>query len=726
MLLLLASGACSWRDDLDGQRRAPEGANEASGSPPPRLESEWVAIDLHASRPLLAGYRRGALVIDAGSADFAKYVDGGIRRDWHRGIQVAGQSGEARRASAVSGLAAELYFPLDADEGGVQRSGGNLEIRFTALPAVEKQLVSVFLNEQKLGDLRMSKREWQSYSLSAPPAAVRDGENKLRFYFRSTGDIGGHKSAAAFSGFVVGASLSDEPAFHADWHIAGGQRLPALQVNAASRLSAYILVPEAKCQLQFSVAGKGSASVRVRGQSTSASVELWSEQGVAEKWHAAAIALDSYRGQLVRLDFLSEDALAWGSLRVTQERQEAQAHELPVPDHIILWSVASLRSDRLRAEVGRAFRRFVEESYSISEAQSSVPAAGGAHASAMTGRMRVRSSIPDSYTTLAESLRDAGYATALISGNGFVNDSAGYAQGYDHYDNPMRRQHHYGAKSLWRQARRFLEKHRGQRSFVHIATVEPHVPYRPSEISLAHEWQLPAPFPPARTLSLGEQIAKGRRVMTQHEQSYIRALYDASVADVGSAFSGMLEDLDELYLKGTVAIILSGDHGEELWERGNFGHGSSLYQESLRTPLAIAVPGLEGARAPRLASSLDLYPTILDLAGLTPGPLVQGLSLLRNPAQLNARPIVAGTLDGSRSVRWGRYKLIRSASGALELYDLQADPAEQRDLSKDRAMVTRALRIALATSIAYESVWSTARWGQVSSPSEAFARDQGM
>lgn len=733
LLLLLAGGACSWRDDLDGQRRAPEGANEAVGSPPERPDDSQVAIDLHASRPLMDVYRRGALVMDAGSASFAKYVDGGMRRDWHRGLHLADTSGQSRSASAVRGLAAELYFPLDADEGGILRTGGKVDIRFTVLPAVDNQLVSVFLNEQKLGDLRMEKRVWKSRSMSAPAAALREGENKLRFYFRSTGELGGHKSAAAFSTFVVGSSLRDEPVFHAGPVVSGGERRNALQVHAASRLSAYLLVPASPCQLQFSVIGKGKASVRVRAQGDAGSAELWSEPSLKQEWTSAAVPLHAHRGQIVRLDFLSEDALAWASLRVTRDReqeeagnQKKQARQWPAPDHIIVWSVASLRSDRLRSKVGRAFRRFAEQGFYIREAQASVPAAGGAHASAMTGQLRVRSSIPDSQQTLAERLQEAGYATALISGNGFVNEAAGYAQGFDHYDNPMRRQHHYGAKTLWRQARRFLDKHKGQRSFVHIVTVEPHLPYRPSEDSLQRAWPLPAPFPPAKTLSLGEQIAKGRRVMTTNEQSYVRALYDASVDDNGEAFASMLEGVEELSLQGTVAIILSGDHGEQLWERGTFGHGASLYQESLQVPLAIHAAGLQGLRPPRRGSSVDLYPTILDLAGLEPGPQAQGLSLLGNAAQLDTRPIMAGTHNGSRSVRWGRYKLIHPIGGGLELYDLEADPAEQKELSGDTAVVTRALRIVLATATAYETVWSTARWGLVSSPREAFARDLGM
>ncbi len=676
---------------------------------------------------MLLGYLRGALVIDAGSAAFTKFVDGGVRDDWHRRLRVSDSSGETQRGSVVNGLASEIYFPLDNDLGGIQKDGGKLNIRFTALPAVKNQLVSVFLNERKLGDLRMEKQEWQSFAVSAPPDTLRVGENKLRFYFRSTGTLAGRKSAAAFSRFVIGGSLSDEDAFSSGAHSAGKEPRQALRVSGSSRLSAYVRVPQRESRLSFSYAGTGKASVRVRSPEEPSSIQRWTQAASADAWSDAHVDLSRYRGRIVRLDFLNDEPMAWSDLRVTAARDEVGPREpLPAPRHIILWSVSSLRSDRLRSDVGRVFRRFVDSSVHISGAQSNVPAAAGAHATGMTGRIRVRSPIPDTYTTIAERLQEAGYATALVSGNGFVTEAAGYAQGFDHYDNPMRRQHHYGAKTLWRLASRFLQMHKEQRSFIHVVTVEPHIPYRPSEAALAKEWVLPAPFGVAKTLSLGQLIAKGKRIMTANEKAYVRALYDASVADAGAAFQGMLEELDELGLREDTAVILSGDHGEEMWERGTFGHGGSLYQESLLTPMAISAPGLGKKVAVRSGSTVDLMPTILDLANLEPGVDLQGQSLLLDDPTLAGRPIAAASMDGSRSLRWGRYKLIHLSSGSVLLFDLESDPGEQDEISASRPLATRALRNLLSASIAYESVWSTARWGHLSSLKEAFARDQGM
>ncbi len=743
ILLALSFGTqCSWRDDLDGTRRKPEGLEEPATplrdgqvqeatippQPPPRPEvdpSRQVAIDLFASRPLVDAYRKNSLVIDASTPAFIKYIDGGVRRDWKRGVTLEGSDGKPHSAAILKGLAAEVYFPFDTSKGGISADNESIPIRFTAKSAVAKQLVSIFLNEHKITDLSMPTKDWNTYSLSAPTSHFVVGENKLRFYFRSAGEFAGQRSAAAFSKFVIGASLSDDNAFEAGVFNGEREKRVGLRTNAASRLSYSVKVPNALATLRIAIAGEAAYSIRVQGERASQSEER--EKGTATKaWQQIEVDLGRYKDKIVRIDLLSEGPVTWSEGQITISREERRQSIEKAPDRIIYWSVSSLRSDRLLDSVGRGFKQFVDAGFSISQLQASSPSAGGSHASSMLGRFRIRGSIAKEQKTLAESLQSAGYTTALISGNGFVNDSAGFSQGFDVYDNPMRRQHHFGAKTLWRQAKRFLLQHRKQRAFVHIATVEAHVPYRPSEDALRRQWVGAALFTAAKTLTLGVQIAQGRRVATAREKEFIRALYDASISDANSAFTAMLEELEELNLEGTTAIILAGDHGEQLWERGNYGHGDNLYQESLSTPFAIQSPTIKGFKAPKRGSSIDIFPTILDLAKIESRPDFQGLSLFDPPSRIDERPIFSGLADGSRAIRFGKYKLIYKAGGGIELYDMDADANEQNNIAQSHPVVARTLRITLATLVAYETAWSTSRWGQPSAPKEAFASDQGF
>ncbi len=730
LLWLWGAVACSWRDDLDGERRVPEGA---SSSQKPELvaslvhDSGELAIDLFASRPLITAHRGGTLVIDAQSPDFVKYIDGGVRGDWRRGITISSGMGE-QVASVVRGLAAELYFPLDDDPGGIERTGDALSIRFRAKSAVKNQLVSVFLNEHKLTDLRMPTTEWQTYAVTAGPTAWVRGENKLRFYFRTAGEIAGEPSAAAFSRFMIGASLADEVAFQTGLGMSSTGPTKGLQVDAASRLSYYLQLPETDSSLVFELATKAGAQVRIRRSGAPASEALWTSGTSAGGTELPEVELRRFRGELVRLDLISDGPATWMKAGIVTSPETGEATEAPLAkaDRIILWSVSSLRSDHLTSPSGRGFQRFLENAFVAPRMQATVPSAGGAAASLMLGRFQTRGKIDETRTTLAERLQEHGFATALISGNGFVSDVAGFAQGYSYYDNPMRRQHHFGAKTLWRQAKKFLVAHKADRVFVHLATVEGHVPYRPSTEALERFWQLPIPFAPAKTLDLAAQLASGRRTATETEKGFVRALYNGSIRDASAAFATMLEELSELHLPGNTVIVLVGEHGEEMWERGRFGHGGSLFQESLMTPMAISGLDVEAREVPRDVTSLDVAPTVLDLAGVAPDTEMQGQSVLRKAQRGRSRPLFSGLSDGSRAILLGRYKLVNASRSQPMLFDLNSDAGEQQDVADSRPIAVRALRITLSAFVAFEEEWSTARWGQPSAPVEAFARDLGF
>src|SRR5690606_3335717 len=135
---------------------------------------------------------------------------------------------------------------------------------------------------------------------------------------------------------------------------------------------------------------------------------------------------------------------------------------------------------------------------------------------------------------------------------------------------------------------------------------------------------------------------------------------------------------------------------------------------------------LEDLRPPKRASTADIGATILDLADVRSDASELGMSLLSGDSALDERPFFSGTSDGSRALLLGQYKLISPNGGGLELYELQSDPGERKNRLEELPVVARALRNVLATGVAYEDVWSVARWGQASNPLEAFARDQGM
>jgi arylsulfatase A-like enzyme len=159
-----------------------------------------------------------------------------------------------------------------------------------------------------------------------------------------------------------------------------------------------------------------------------------------------------------------------------------------------------------------------------------------------------------------------------------------------------------------------------------------------------------------------------------------RALYEGEIAHVDVWLAWLLASLRERLAQ--TAVVITGDHGEAFGEHGQVFHHSSVYDEQVRVPLWVCPP--RGSARPALApavSLLDVAPTVLDWAGIEAPATFLGRSLLAPPAP---RPVFSEILYRNQSqalVDWP-YKLVRFRDlGVLRLFDLSADPTEQRDLA---------------------------------------------
>ena len=142
-------------------------------------------------------------------------------------------------------------------------------------------------------------------------------------------------------------------------------------------------------------------------------------------------------------------------------------------------------------------------------------------------------------------------------------------------------------------------------------------------------------------------------------------------------------------------VILTSDHGEELFDHGGFEHGHALYDEVLRVPLVLWAPWITPGREPAPVSLIDLAPTMLQAAGLEPSPDLTGVSL---PAQDGSsgdddgrRPVVAEGLlygpDTKTIIDWPFKAILELESGRVQLFNLDEDPAEEHDLASGGKML---------------------------------------
>jgi choline-sulfatase len=162
--------------------------------------------------------------------------------------------------------------------------------------------------------------------------------------------------------------------------------------------------------------------------------------------------------------------------------------------------------------------------------------------------------------------------------------------------------------------------------------------------------------------------------------------YLACTSFVDAQVGRLLDALDAAGLTDNTVVVVWGDHGYHLGEKGITGK-NTLWERSTRVPLLFAGPGVaRGARSTRPAELLDLYPTLIELCGLTPRTDLEGVSLvpqLRSAAAPRERPAITSHNQGNHGIRGERWRYIQYADGTEELYDHQSDPHEWSNLADD-------------------------------------------
>jgi arylsulfatase A-like enzyme len=192
------------------------------------------------------------------------------------------------------------------------------------------------------------------------------------------------------------------------------------------------------------------------------------------------------------------------------------------------------------------------------------------------------------------------------------------------------------------------------------------------------------------------------------QRSKTRGTYDGEIKYTDIHLGRVFKELETLELDDDTIVVFVADHGEEFFEHGNSEHGSSLFNELVRVPLLVRVPGQEPRRIAQVVRTVDVMPTLLDLVGMDADFEIEGKSLRRliqgehlslPPALLEIQQTEATMMKG---IVKGRWKLVHniSADGTLGLYDLEADPFEKKDVSAQHPDVVAELKRALENMVA--------------------------
>ncbi|ADB18612.1 sulfatase [Pirellula staleyi DSM 6068] len=162
--------------------------------------------------------------------------------------------------------------------------------------------------------------------------------------------------------------------------------------------------------------------------------------------------------------------------------------------------------------------------------------------------------------------------------------------------------------------------------------------------------------------------------------------YLASTTFVDAQIGRLLTALEERKLADDTIVVVWGDHGWHLGEKGITGK-NTLWERSTRVPLIFAGPGITPKQVcGEPAELLDIFPTLVELAGLPPRNDLEGHSLapqLRDASRQREWPAITSHNQGNHAIRSARYRYITYADGSEELYDMQSDPRELTNLASD-------------------------------------------
>ncbi len=250
------------------------------------------------------------------------------------------------------------------------------------------------------------------------------------------------------------------------------------------------------------------------------------------------------------------------------------------------------------------------------------------------GVVRLDSFLPSGQPTIAELLSSAGYRAGVFSANVLLRPQAGFGRGVVSFADPAkltrpkpRAAEVLGSADKWLQEQ--LETSRAP-IFLYLHLMEPHVPYGPSDVVLTNILPRFGAVQPLRDTIADLYFFHPERWNRADEAARlaIRALYAAEVTEADRALERTFAILEHHGLLANALVVVTADHGEELFERGKLGHGRGLFEELIRVPLLVWFPGQTTRRDVTVpVSSVDLLPTSLQVAGLPVPSGLDGVSL---------------------------------------------------------------------------------------------------
>ncbi len=302
------------------------------------------------------------------------------------------------------------------------------------------------------------------------------------------------------------------------------------------------------------------------------------------------------------------------------------------------------------------------------------------------GKVRGGRQLSPEVTTLAEYLGQLGYRTVSLSATPNHSTAHNLHQGYDEFRQLWnKRLPQYGPENMSRLADEILRSQpTDEPLLLQLHYKPPHWPYKPgAEFDRFTDPSYDGPVDLGTSLRYYTQRVE---MISDRDLEQMIGLYDGNLLRADAAVGMVIESLRQTNRWKSSLVVITSDHGEAFLEHGRLGHNSTLFEEMIHVPLVIRLPGGERPEQvdpDRLASLLDVVPTILGQMGASPSSALDGVDLIHSP-QSSRRPrvlffhLLNNQLLGARTPRW---KSIASPRGEKQmLFRVDEDPDELRNL----------------------------------------------
>jgi len=437
-------------------------------------------------------------------------------------------------------------------------------------------------------------------------------------------------------------------------------------------------------------------------------------------WQDAKIDLSNQSGKEGRIIFEAKGSsekystkVAWSNPVVSRTREKGIT--------IILVSLDALRPDHLHCygycrETSPCIDALAEESVLFENAVSQSHWTLPAHMSLMTSlypsthKVYVERELEKSKITLPQILRKHGFTCFGMATHTRLRPEYGFARGFDsyiykEYDLQAKRA---TAEEVTLRAANFITEAKDKDTFIFLHYFDIHTPYMPpgryaALFDTTYTGDVTGRDFRSFTKPVDNIFADPRCEISERDLAHMIALYDGEVAHIDSSVGMLMNHLKAAETYENTMIILTSDHGEELWEHKSIGH-NTLYDEVIRVPLIIKLPEQMDQKKIKkvVQGSIDIFPTVLDVLGIPSPPQVQGntlLPLIENPSKKWHSEAYSERLSGWNSneygiaVRTGHYKYIYTTrfnthdftsfqkhDEMKELYNMDLDPHETQNI----------------------------------------------